>query len=215
MKSQHGYKTAPKESAPVTPADTWSPSADYRETGKAGDAAETKTEDPSTELLQQLDQLKKQSEEHQDRLLRKQAELENMRKRFEREKQEIASWARSEVLKELLPVADACERALGSLGAVGGTALLPEAFRSGLELIYRKVQESLAKFRVTPVSSLGEPFNPHWHEAVMRAETDQYPDHQILEEFQKGYLLDGKLLRPAQVKVAVHPPPNPTPGKDS
>jgi molecular chaperone GrpE len=215
MKSQPGYKTPPKDSAPVTPADTWKPSEDYLETCKTGDATETKAEDPCAELHRQIDQLKKQSEEHQDRLLRKQAELENMRKRFEREKQEIASWARSEVLKELLPVADACERALGSLSAVGGAALLPEAFRSGLELIYRKVQDSLAKFRVTSVSSLGQPFDPHWHEAIMRTETDQYPDHQILEEFQKGYLLDGKLLRPAQVKVAVHPSPNPFPASDS
>ncbi len=208
MKSQHGYKAAPKEASQApTPADTWSPSAECLEASKSIEPVESKAEDAQAELLRQIDQLKKQCEEQQDRLLRKQAEMENMRKRYEKEKQDTSSFARSEVLIELLPVADACERALGSLSAVEENTLLPKAFRAGLELIYRKIQDSLAKFRVVPIVSVGQPFNPHLHEAIMRAETDEYPDHQVLEEFQKGYQLDGRLLRPAQVRVAVHPSP--------
>ena len=205
MKSPHGYPPPKEEVNPSMDSHTRSPSPDSMETQKNAESVETKTDEGLGELQLRVEQLKKQSEETHDRLLRKQAELQNMRKRFEREKQDISVWARSEVLVELLPVADACERALGSLSLVGGADMLSEAFRSGLELIYRKVQESLAKFRVNPITSVGQPFDPHWHEALLREETDQYPDHHIMEEFQKGYQLDGRLLRPAQVKVAVHP----------
>jgi molecular chaperone GrpE len=102
-------------------------------------------------------------------------------------------------------VADACERALASLYTAEKANPVSDAFRSGMDLIGRKMMDSLAKFRVTAISSVGQTFNPHLHEALMREETDLYTDQQIIAEFQKGYLVDGRLLRPAQVKVAVHP----------
>jgi molecular chaperone GrpE len=188
---------------PVHTTDTWSPSADLLETQKKQETTESSknTADVHEELSVQLEQSKKLKDE----LQRKQAELDNMRKRHEREKQEIASFARGEVLHAILEVADACERASASLYTSSSEGTVPEAFRAGLELIGRKLQDNLAKFHVTPILSIGQTFNPHCHEAMMREETDQYQDQQIIFEFLKGYLINGRLLRPAQVKVAVSP----------
>jgi len=130
-----------------------------------------------------------------DRLARAQAEFDNARKRASKEQQDFRDYATVDTIKSLLPVIDSFERALQvkSEGA---------EFRSGIELIYKQLQDALAKLGVRAVPAIGEPFDPHYHEAIEMVETDSVPDHEVLEELQRGYKFKDRLLRPAMVKVA-------------
>jgi molecular chaperone GrpE len=134
-----------------------------------------------------------------DRLARLQAEFENARKRTAREQQEFREYAVADAVKALLPTVDSFERALQT-----GSAEKSE-FRGGIELIYKQLQDALLKLGVRAIPALGEPFDPHLHEAIEMVDTTNTPDHQVLEELQRGYKLKDRLLRPSMVKVARNP----------
>ncbi len=134
-----------------------------------------------------------------DRLARSQAEFENARKRAAREQQEFREYALADALKSLLPILDSFERAL-KVGADENSE-----FHSGVELIYKQLQNALTKLGLKPVPAKGEPFDPHLHEAVEMVDTTDVPDHQVIEELQHGYKLKDRLLRPAMVRVARNP----------
>jgi molecular chaperone GrpE len=134
-----------------------------------------------------------------DRLARLQAEFENARKRTAREQQEFREYAVADAVKALLPTVDSFERALQT-----GSAEKSE-FRGGIELIYKQLQDALVKLGVRAIPALGEPFDPHLHEAIEMVDTANAPDHQVLEELQRGYKLKDRLLRPSMVKVARNP----------
>ncbi len=131
--------------------------------------------------------------------LRRQADLDNFRKRVEREKQEFRARAEIELLTQLLPVVDAFERALSA------EAANVEDYRTGVELIYKQLADLLARAGLEPIAAAGEPFDPNLHHAVERVETTDYPDHTVLAELQRGYTFKQQLVRPALVRVAVHP----------
>jgi molecular chaperone GrpE len=135
-----------------------------------------------------------------DAQLRKLAEFENFRKRTEREKAEYFRFALADFVRDLLPVLDNFERALGHAPAAAD-----DEYRLGIELIYRQLAESLKKRGLREVSTDG-PFDPNVHEAVAREESAAVEPSTILETLQKGYFLNDRLLRPAFVKVAVAPP---------
>jgi len=158
--------------------------------------------EPLAELQSQIDSLSQERSSLLDQLLRRQAEFENYRKRIERERSETYQRARAEVLLELLPVVDNLERALSSLETSQGDA---EALHHGVELIHKQFRDALSKFGLEPVESLGRTFDPHVHEAVTIEPTDEHEENTILEEFQRGYRMGEKLLRPAKVKVASTP----------
>ena len=134
-----------------------------------------------------------------DRLARLQAEFENARKRTAREQQDFREYAVADAVKALLPTLDSFERALQT----GSTE--KSEFRSGVELIYKQLQDSLQKLGLRAIPAKGEPFDPHLHEAIEMVETSDAADHQILEELQRGYKLKDRLLRPSMVKVARNP----------
>jgi molecular chaperone GrpE len=134
-----------------------------------------------------------------DRLARLQAEFENARKRTAREQQEFREYAVADAVKALLPTLDSFERALQT-----GAAEKSE-FRGGIELIYKQLQDALQKLGLRAIPAEGETFDPYLHEGIEMVETTDAPDHQILEELQRGYKLKGRLLRPAMVKVARNP----------
>ena len=141
--------------------------------------------------------------ELEDLLRRRQAEFENFRRRVDRERLEFLEYAGMESVRALLPTLDDFERALKAArtsGAEGENELL-----KGIELIYKRLLESLTKQGLEPILTEGQSFNPHLHEAVQRVEQDDAEDGAILEEYQRGYNYKGKLLRPAMVKVAVRP----------
>jgi molecular chaperone GrpE len=141
-----------------------------------------------------------------DRLVRKQAELENVRKRVEREKEDFLQHATMGLIRALLPTLDALER-----GLKHREDNVPEKYYAGMELIHRELLEVLKRAGLTPVESEGKAFDPHVHQAVETVETDQFEDHAVVEELQRGYKLKHRLLRPAIVKVAVAPAGNTAP----
>lgn len=147
----------------------------------------------------ELQKLKAERDTLVDRLARLQAEFENARKRAVREQQEFRDFATADAIKALLPVVDSFERALHAR-----TSNLDE-FRGGVELIYKQLQDALAKLGVRPIAAKGETFDPHQHEAIEMVETTEVPDHHVIDELQRGYKLKDRLLRPAMVRVAKDP----------
>jgi molecular chaperone GrpE len=161
---------------------------------------------PAPEAERTIATMEKEKAELFDRLLRKQAEMENYRKRVEREKDELYQQAVADVVKEILPAVDACERALASFKNAGNADKpLVENYRAGVELLYKQFQQALRKVGVMAIESVGTAFDPHLHEAVARVEAADTEENQIIEEVRRGYRYRDRLLRPAQVKVAMKP----------
>ncbi|HEV2423877.1 MAG TPA: nucleotide exchange factor GrpE [Terriglobia bacterium] len=137
-----------------------------------------------------------------DRLLRKQAELENVKKRTEREKEDFLKHATADLVRALLPALDSFERALKHRDP-----RVPADFYKGVELIHREFVEVLKRAGLEPIETKSALFDPHLHQAVERVESRDHRDQEIVEELQRGYKLKSRLLRPAIVKVAVPPSP--------
>lgn len=133
-----------------------------------------------------------------DQLKRSQAEFQNFRKRAEREKVEFAEYAGTETVRALLPLLDDFERSLK-------VECTDRVYAKGMELIYQRFYDSLKKLGLEPVVAVGQPFDPHVHHAVEMTETDEAPDHTVLDEYQRGYNFKGRLMRAAMVRVAVAP----------
>ena len=138
------------------------------------------------------------SQEYYERLLRCAAEIENLKKRQEKEKAELLQFANENLIKELLPVVDNLERALEH----GRQLDAPPPLLEGLELVQQGFLKALTRFGVTPIACVGQNFDPAFHNAVMQEENTEVEDLTILKELQKGYLLQSRLLRPAMVVVA-------------
>lgn len=151
-----------------------------------------------SEADSELQKLKAERESLLDRLARMQAEFENARRRAAKEQQDFRDFAMVDAIKSLLPVIDSFERALQAKSQ-------PEDFRTGVELIYKQLQDSLGKLGVQPIAAKGQQFDPHVHEAIEMVETPNAADHEVLEEWQRGYKFRDRLLRPAMVKVAKNP----------
>lgn len=147
------------------------------------------------EVLAKKDEELKQA---QDRLLRLAAELDNTRKRLEREKSEGIAYANETLLKELISVVDNLERAI-SHGTEDANC---QALLDGVRLTLKSFLDVFAKFGANAFESVGQPFDPNRHEAVMQEESTEHPDMTVIKEFQKGYTLRDRLLRPAMVGVA-------------
>jgi molecular chaperone GrpE len=133
-----------------------------------------------------------------DRLLRRQAEMDNFRKRTQREKEDLRQYAAEDLIRSLLPTLDSFDRALQHRDAS-----VPAAFYEGLELIYRDLREVLGRAGLSPIDTEGQVFDPHLHQAVEAVIAPDRREHEIVQELQRGYKLKDKLLRPAIVKVAV------------
>jgi molecular chaperone GrpE len=151
-------------------------------------------------LKQDLENLKKEYDSVYDRLLRKQAEFENFKKRADREKSEYIQFASSELVKELLNVLDSFDLALRN--AAGDGAGKAETLR-GFELIYKQIQDTMARFGLKPIEAKGKAFDPNFHQAVSTQASKDLEENTVVEEMRKGYTLNGRLLRPAMVTVSV------------
>ena len=150
------------------------------------------------QLKAQAEQLRQERDQLLDRLARLQAEFENARKRAEREKAEYRDYATGNVVEQFLPVLDHFELALKATGSV-------DQLRTGVELIVKQMEDVLKQLQVLPVPAVGEPFDPHQHEALGTVESDEIPDQHVAEEIRRGYRLPDRLLRPAMVRVATNP----------
>jgi len=151
-------------------------------------------------LREALEAKTRELEALQDRYLRTVAEFDNVRKRTAREREEHTRYANESVLRDLLPVLDNLDRAL--LAARSEPAA---AVTTGVELIQRELLRVVEKFGLTPFSSVGQPFDPERHEAVARVQRPDLPDMTVADETGRGYLLNGRVLRPAMVTVAMAP----------
>jgi molecular chaperone GrpE len=144
-------------------------------------------------LAADLDQLRQT-------LLRRQADFDNYRKRIEKERSEDSKRATARVIAALIPVIDDFEQALAAQ-----VESQCEGFLRGFDLIYKQLLDSVAKLGTERIEPTGKPFDPHLHQAVDRVETTEHPDGTIVQVLRPGYLFDGRVLRPAMVRVAVTP----------
>ena len=151
--------------------------------------ADTQNNDPLEELRREKDSL-------QDRLLRTAAEFDNYRKRVERERRDLADYMKADILAEILPIVDNFERALQAPSSD------IDSLRKGVELIHKQMHDFLRKRGVTPIEALGADFDPNFHQAVIHETSPLHREGEVIEELQRGYMLGDKLLRPAMVKVA-------------
>ncbi|MBI4436434.1 MAG: nucleotide exchange factor GrpE [Candidatus Omnitrophica bacterium] len=137
-----------------------------------------------------------------DQLLRLQAEFENTRKRYLKEKEEYIRFAHGEMVLELLPVYDHFRIALTNLQAMPGEGANHGAMLQGIQMIQNEMWNLLSRNGLSRIETVGLPFNPEQHEALESVEADDSLEGMVIEEIRPGYLLNGKLLRPASVKVA-------------
>ena len=150
------------------------------------------------QLEKKLSQLEAQKKEADEKYLRAYAEFENFKKRIAKEQSDLNRYANEQLLKALLPVLDNLARAINHSKESRNLDKLIE----GLELTEKEFVSVLNKFGVTPIESLGQPFDPVHHQAMLQVETDDQEENTVVEEFQRGYLLHDRILRPALVSVA-------------
>lgn len=143
-------------------------------------------------------ELTKQAEESQQRYLRAQADFDNFRRRTQKEKEDLARYASEQLIKQLLPVVDNFGRALEA-SKNGGDA---ESFAKGVDMIFRQLEQTLESEGLKAMETVGQPFNPDLHQAIMQVESDEHEEGIVVEEVQKGYVLKDRVLRPAMVKVS-------------
>lgn len=154
--------------------------------------------DPREEIVRlrrELDEVRKLAEERLTRLQYLQADFDNYRKSLEREREQVIQLAGESLVRDLLPVLDDLDRALPSLSQ--------EKNRDGFELLSRKLHKILENHGLKSIESHGKRFDPNFHEAIAKEESDE-EEGTILEEYQRGYLLRSKVIRPSRVKIAEH-----------
>ncbi len=148
------------------------------------------------------DQIKaahEKTKEYYERMLRISADFENYKKRSAREMDSFRKFANESILKDLLPVVDNLERAISSSAAAQGAE---QCITEGVDLTLKEILRVLVRYGVNPVEAQGKPFDPSIHEAVMQQESEEVPENTVLTEFQRGYTLHERILRPAMVVVS-------------
>jgi len=156
--------------------------------------------DPLKEMETKIKSLEKEAKETYDRFLRVSAEFENYKKRSAREMSEFKKFANESLIKELLIVVDNMERAINSSKDEGNSN---NGLIEGIDMTLKELLKIFEKFSVKQVESLGKPFDPNFHQAVMQQENDEFPHNTVINELQKGYIINERLLRPATVVVSM------------
>jgi molecular chaperone GrpE len=155
----------------------------------------------SEDIGSRLEQTEKEKQDLYDRLLRTTADFDNFRKRVSKEKDDLLRYGNEKFARELLPIIDNFERALGQ----AENSVDNKALREGIEMILKQLVTVLEKFGVKDFTAVGQPFDPNKHEAMVHQESSEHEENSVISEFQKGYYLNDKLLRPAMVAVAKKP----------
>lgn len=150
------------------------------------------------QLLDKIEQVQESVEENYDLYVRSQAEMDNMKKRFQKEKQDLIKFSNESLVKQLLPVMDNLEKAISHSRSEDSTDSLAE----GVELTLKGLKNTLEKSGLEEVKAVGEPFDPNCHEAISEREDDSVESKTVLQELQKGYYLNKRLIRPAMVIVS-------------
>ncbi len=153
---------------------------------------------PVDETLARAEKAEAQLKETTDRMLRVAADFENFKRRSAKEREETVKLANERLLRDLLPIVDNLERALATPGE-------SDALREGVKLVHKQFVDTLSRFGATPFSSVGTPFDPMRHEALMQQESAEVPAGHVVTEIAKGYMMGERLIRPASVVVARAP----------
>jgi molecular chaperone GrpE len=175
--------------------------------GEPAVAEEEEAVDEVSALREELEEARRKEAEYLDGWQRARAELANARRRFQREREQTYAGAKGDVLVRMLPVVDDFERAF---------ATMPEemeegekAWLGGLRLIWRKLQALLQQEGVSAIEAAGQEFDPYLHQAVTHEPSETVPEGHVIDEMQKGYQMDGRVLRPSIVRVSSGPPEPP------
>jgi molecular chaperone GrpE len=168
--------------------------AEQNDQGAGNDEAETQVDETAAALALAQEELA----QLQDRYLRLVAEVDNVKKRSAREKADAHKFGNERLIQDLLQVLDSFEKAIGGQQEADADPIL-----AGFFMVQRQLQAVLAKEGLEAVSALGSTFDPNLHQAIQRTESSEVTSDQVSQEFAKGYLLNGRLLRPAIVSVAI------------
>jgi len=193
LKTSEETDATAKESAGRRPED--SEKTDSKNKGKRQKPVEELTEQ---ELLDKLKDAEKQSQENYDLYMRTYAEMENIKKRGAKEREDLAKFANESLIKEILPVIDSLEKAL--IHAQNGTN--SSGLAEGIEMILKGLMNTLEKAGLKGIEAMGKPFDPHFHEAISQQPDDTVPPNHVIMEMQKGYTLNGRLIRPSMVVIS-------------
>lgn len=158
-----------------------------------------KSDDPVKKMKKKLEAAEEEAKQSYEKYLRVSAEFENYKKRSLREMEEFRKFANESLIKEMLSVVDNLERAIDSSSDNEGAK---SCVVEGVDMTLREILKIFEKFGVKPVESLGKKFDPTYHQAVLQEKTDDYPGDTVTKDLQRGYMLHGRLLRPAMVVVS-------------
>ncbi len=150
-------------------------------------------------MVEKTAQLEEEAKKNYDLYLRALAELDNYRKRAAKEKDEYTRFANLSILKKILGVVDDLERALENADDEKKDY---DSLKKGLDIISRNVADILKGEEVQAIEALGKPFDPQYHQPLMTEQSDEYPEHTVMQEFQKGYICKDRVIRPSLVKVS-------------
>lgn len=182
----------------------WIAAGETAQVAAEGEDSDNATDPEATgqTLESQLEAARQEARDNYDRVLRVTAEFENYKKRAQREMQDFRKYANESLIKALLPVVDNLERAICSAREVDDQKTDQACVVDGVEMIRKELLRVLEGFNVIPIDALGQPFDPSYHQAVMQEKVTDPPDNTVLQEFQKGYLMHERLLRPSMVVVS-------------
>lgn len=193
---------APETEAPAPDPTPVAAEPEVTEPPSAGPESKPEENEPARRgrkrLAEELEEARAEAALLKDRYLRTAAEMENQRKRLDRERSEYLQFGLSDLLKELLTVVDNFERAIAAGDEAG-----PESFRAGIGLIHKQMLDLLRKRGVTPVEAENDIFDPAFQQAIVTEESAETEEPRVAEELQRGYRLHDRLLRPALVRVLV------------
>jgi len=168
----------------------------YMEAEDAASTTEEAVENEKHTLTEELAAKEKEAKDNYDRYLRAVAELDNFKKRAARDKADTLKYGKEEIIKDILPFLDSLDRALEHADTSDA-----KAFKEGVALMQDQLLCCLKRHGVERIESAGANFDPNVHEALMQVESDQHENNQVVSEMEKGYLLNGRLIRPSRVCV--------------
>lgn len=186
-----------KETAEAA-AESEAADAEKADEAQAGNAEAEPQEDEAQEAADELEAVKKQLSEGVERMKRLQADFENFRRRTRQEKEELSNMVVQDFIKDLLPMLDNFDRAMAAETTDGAK------FQQGVEMIYNQLAEILKNKGLEKIDTTDAKFDPNFHQAVMRVENPDLEDESIAMELQKGYMVKGKVIRPAMVQVVAN-----------
>lgn len=167
--------------------------------GAAQTASSAEGTDAGADLQEdRIRQLEEEVQDSKDRYLRTLAEMENMRRRQERERQDLLKYASEKLLQDLLPVLDSFEKATAASSADANNAIV-----EGIRMVHKQLTHVLENNGLKAVDAVGKTFDPNVHQAIQRIESDMVEKETVKDEFQRGYTLNGRLVRPSMVSVLV------------